>query len=271
MIYGFATPEGTRRYCRRKKLPPASHRQCQGLQLSTLAIGTYGKEHNAKIADCQKKAIIQGLGSCCNVMDTAPNYFDGEAEWAVVRALEFCIASGLIRRDEVFIATKAGLAPESELAAAGGFCNFGKTWLADSIKRSLARLNLECVDCVFLHNPELLRRENPDAFEDRFAEIAQTMEEMAEEGYLRNWGVSSWSGFRSPSNSPEFLDIFELRKSDAPHLRFLQFPFGLWAPEVLTENYRDGKNFTQAASEFGLSGNAPCCRGKLSRHLKKPA
>ncbi len=63
----------------------------------------------------------------CNVIDTAPNYADGNAEKAVGQGIAALQARGLARRDEIFVATKAGIVPSSVIGplAAGNINGLG--------------------------------------------------------------------------------------------------------------------------------------------------
>ena len=72
----------------------------------------------------------------CNVIDTAPNYADGNAEQAVGEGIAALQTRGLARRDEIFVATKAGIVPPSLIGplAAGNINGLGHvTVLTDGL------------------------------------------------------------------------------------------------------------------------------------------
>jgi aryl-alcohol dehydrogenase-like predicted oxidoreductase len=115
----------------------------------------------------QLSAAVQYLVTRgCNVIDTAPNYADGNAERAVGEGIAALYAGGLVRREEVFVATKAGIVPPSVIGplAAGDINGLGRVtvlqdglcldplYLRWQVGVSRQRLGLETVDCLFLHN-----------------------------------------------------------------------------------------------------------------------
>jgi aryl-alcohol dehydrogenase-like predicted oxidoreductase len=72
----------------------------------------------------------------CNVIDTAPNYADGNAEQAVGQGVAALRARGQVRRDEIFVATKVGIVPPSVIGplAAGDINGLGHvTVLTDGL------------------------------------------------------------------------------------------------------------------------------------------
>ncbi|MDE5831953.1 MAG: aldo/keto reductase [Desulfovibrio sp.] len=270
MIKGRATPKGTARYHKRLSSAANAARDCQGLCLSSIGIGTYGVSRNRDTDREQTESLILGLSAGFNLIDTAPNYFDGAAEINVGRAIRHCVENGLAERDEIFVATKAGLLQNAEIAG-GKYYNFDPGCLRQSIENSLNRLGLESADCVFLHNLEILKAENGEVFAEKFAEISGTMEEAVGTGAIRAWGVSSWSGFRVPPGLPEYLNLNESRELAGSSFQYLQFPFGLWAPEAATEKYQDGRSLFESAKGLTLFGNAALLQGELLPALEKYA
>ncbi len=72
----FATPEGTKKYAARfTGLAAAGHfREQQGLWLSSLGIGTYLGEADARTDQAYTDAIVEAVESGVNVIDCAINY-----------------------------------------------------------------------------------------------------------------------------------------------------------------------------------------------------
>src|SRR5689334_8536587 len=71
-----ATLEGTRRFAKRftGKLAPEHFREEQGLLLSTIGIGTYLGEADAKTDEAYRAAVTHAVELGVNVIDTAINY-----------------------------------------------------------------------------------------------------------------------------------------------------------------------------------------------------
>jgi len=116
MLAGFATPQGTARY--RDRFPQLSEAEffrrpehvpgAGELWLSSLGLGTYlGEPDDAADAE-YIEAIRHAVRSGINVLDTAINYRHQRSERNIGTALGQAIAEGEVKRDEVFVSTKAG-------------------------------------------------------------------------------------------------------------------------------------------------------------------
>ena len=111
-----------------------------GLAVSRLALGTmtWGRDTDPDDAAAQLKTFLDAGGT---LVDTADVYADGEAE-AVIGSL----LGPLVSRDELLIATKAGLRPNHERLRDGS-----RGHLLTSLNASLRRLNTEHVDIWSIH------------------------------------------------------------------------------------------------------------------------
>lgn len=107
-----------------------------GLNLSRLGLGTmtWGRDTDEIEAADQCRAFIEAGG---NFLDTAPSYGDGDSE----RVIGGLIGS-LIARDEIIIATKAGLTFSDGLRTV----NSSRSTLIAELDRSLDRLGSDFVD-----------------------------------------------------------------------------------------------------------------------------
>ena len=255
-------------------MPRWARRDVFGLSLCSLGVGTYLGETDDTVDSAQKTALVQLLGKGCNVIDTAPNYRGGRSERCIGEALRLSIEQGAIVRESVFLSTKAGLVPENESLPSE--CHegpdrscFDPLWLEMSVHRSLKRLGLESVDCVFLHNLEFLRMADGKDFLARFAKAAECMETLASQGHIGAWGISSWNGFRVPEDHPEYLSLAELASIKAPHMRFLQLPLGLWGSEAVTGKWQRGKSVLEEAEGLAVFANSPLLQGELATALAK--
>ena len=86
----FATPDGTRKYAARFATRAAAghFREQQGLWLSSIGIGTYLGEPDARTDQAYTDAIVAAVQSGANVIDSAINYRFQRSERSVRAALE---------------------------------------------------------------------------------------------------------------------------------------------------------------------------------------
>src|SRR3954464_7980796 len=113
---GFATSEGTLRYRNRfPQLREAGHFRRQehvpgisDLWLSSIGLGTYLGEPADSADSAYTDAIRTALRSGINLLDSAINYRHQRSERNIGSALQQLVGTGELRRDEVFVSTKAG-------------------------------------------------------------------------------------------------------------------------------------------------------------------
>lgn len=278
---GRCTPDGTRRFRDRfPGLAPDHFTQNDGRWLSSVGLGTYSAMDHPSLTQQLSAAVQYLVTRGCNVIDTAPNYADGNAEQAVGQGIAALQARGLARRDEIFVATKAGIVPPSVIGplAAGdinglgrltvlpdGLC-FDPAYLRWQVERSRQRLGLETLDCLFLHNLDAFRLAcGREKCRQTFAACVEVFEELVLQGWIDAYGVSAWSGFRQAETAPDYLALADLcamaraiAGSDG-HFRFIQAPIGLWAPEAIllhnqtTMGTEATVSLLRAAHDLGLT------------------
>jgi aryl-alcohol dehydrogenase-like predicted oxidoreductase len=112
-----------------------------GLSLSRLGLGTmtWGRDTDAHEAADQCRAYIDAGG---NFLDTSPIYGDGDSERAIGGML-----GTLVNRDEIVIATKAGI----QLINGERVINNTRASLINELDKSLSRLGTEHVDIWQIH------------------------------------------------------------------------------------------------------------------------
>ncbi|MFZ0699679.1 MAG: aldo/keto reductase [Thermoplasmata archaeon] len=304
---GRATPDGTRafreRALERRRISPQHFREAaESLTLSSIGLGTYlGNPDPATdiaVADAVSVALSSGR---VNVLDTAINYRGQRAERCIGRALEQLVASGPVRREEVFLATKIGyLAPDSESERdprswvheelvqpgilplseiVGGSQSLAPSFLRDQFRRSRNNLRVETVDLLYLHNA-------PDAqipevglgeFERRLRLALDVLEGFRSEGTLGTYGLATWDSMRIAPEDPGFFSLESAVRianeagGDHHGLRYIQFPFNLAMPEAATvQNQRvAGVPMTlfSAATTLGIGcfTSVPLLQGRLAR------
>ena len=269
MIPGFATAEGTARYCEGfSALSSAGHFRrpehvpgAGELWLSSVGIGTYLGEPDAATDASYTEAIVEAVLSGVNVIDTAINYRHQRSERNIGAALRQLISGEVVRRDELLVCTKAGyLSLDGEVPpdprgyfmreylergvmqgrdVVGGMHCMAPSYLGDQMERSRRNLGLETIDVFYVHNPETqLSQVARPAFRDRLKAAFEMLEKAVEEGQTRFYGMATWSGFLAPPTDKGYLSLTDAllvaKEVAGPehHFRFLQLPFNLAMPEA---------------------------------------
>ena len=304
---GYATPEGTARYAARLQGTVAQNhfREFQGLKISSIGLGTYLGEHDARTDAEYRDAIMRAVELGCNLIDTAVNYRFQQSERTIGQALAALFAQGRLQRDELVIATKGGFIPfdgsppqsqqeffgyvertfvqpgiiKSADLVAGCHC-MTPAYLQHQLDTSLHNLGLECVDIYFVHNPETQLEAIPRAeFVQRMRTAFQALESNAAAGKLRWYGTATWEGYRRPPDAPDYLSLGELVAaaldvgSAGHHFRVIQLPHNLAMPEALTQQNQqvDGQMLAplEAAQVFGIYAmcSASILQSRLSHGL----
>lgn len=116
-------------------------RKLGGVSISRLGLGTmtWGRDTDENEAAQQLQYFVEAGG---NLVDTAAVYADGDAE----RVLGGFVGT-LIKRDDLFIATKGGITFKDGSRR----INNSRNELISDLDKSLARLNIEYVDLWQIH------------------------------------------------------------------------------------------------------------------------
>ncbi len=140
------------------------------LHTSVIGLGcmSMGTDHHQN-----ERLLHSALDHGINFFDTADLYDDGENEVSLGKAFKG-------RREEVIIATKVGnqLMPDGE----GWEWNPSKSYIKSSVHDSLRRLQTDYIDLYQLHGGTI---------EDPIEETVEAFEELKQEGYIREYGISS--------------------------------------------------------------------------------
>ncbi|MGP8075425.1 MAG: aldo/keto reductase [Thermoplasmata archaeon] len=306
-LTGHASPEGTARFrdhgVAARKLPREHFREAPvGLALSSLGLGTYIGPPDGPTDHAVEQAVTVCLTSGrVNVFDTAINYRYQRAERSIGRALAHLIERDVVKRDEVFVATKNGyFAPDAESSTPPdewivkelvrpGILDpadivddshaMSPSYLSDQLERSRRNLGLATIDLVYLHNA-------PDAqipvvgrevFASRLEAAFRLYERCRSEGRLRAYGLATWDCLRAPPDHPSFFSLesaVQLARKvggDDHGFRFVQFPFNIAMPEAATiANQSVGGTRTtlfEAARKLGIGcfTSVPLFQGQLAR------
>ena len=239
---------------------------------STIGIGACresGPENPAAIA------LAIGLG--CNVVDTAPHYHQGAHERAVGEAIRDAVAAGA-KRDALIVSTKVGRVPEllpnnkvtlgfarlrafieDSYISRGLFAwddlahsdhTFAPAYLRHSIERSLERLGLDRIDCVFLEAPEVQRRVvGPSGFARRMFAAFETLEGLCAAGRIGCYGIATGAEL----DLALLAGLARTAAGSGHHLRALQIRLSLLRQEPRASGLLD------RAAELGLFVYAHGC------------
>jgi aryl-alcohol dehydrogenase-like predicted oxidoreductase len=311
LVEGFATAEGTSRYQEyavNEQSKPKSHfRTFDALNLSSLGMGTYLGD----ITDYEDEAIENATytsikSGAMNVIDTAINYRAMKSEKSIGRALSRLIKDRIISRDQVFISTKngyitndgdfpsiglmeyiqkmyitPGLISPSDISS--GYNVLNPTYIERCIDKSLSNLKLNTIDLVYVHNSfeswyqDVTREE----FMEMLRKVFQVYEKYRARNKIRYYGMATWTCFRVPNGSSEYLSLEEVVKLAqnvnegglGDHgFRFIQLPYNLaYSEPLLLKNQTVGneKNLSilEAASKLriGVFTSIPLFQGRLLR------
>jgi aryl-alcohol dehydrogenase-like predicted oxidoreductase len=309
LLMGHATPEGTKNYVKnavKNRGKPADHfRVFDNLYLSSIGMGTYLGKPNKEDDQSMENAVYDSIKSgSVNVVDTAINYRAMRSEKSVGRALLRLINDGIVTRDKVFVSTKNGYItndgdyPEIDVMEyvqtmfisngimhaddiSSGYNVLNPNYLKRCIDKSIANLHLATLDLVYVHNPfeswyEDVSREN---FFQMLSKVFEAYEEYRTLGKIRYYGMATWTCFRVPPDSKEYLSLEQVIKeaekvggSGRHGFRFIQLPYNLaYSEALLLRNQSVGteKNLTilEAAEKLkiGVFTSIPLFQGRLLR------
>jgi aryl-alcohol dehydrogenase-like predicted oxidoreductase len=221
-----------------------------GLAVSRLALGTmtWGRDTDPDDAAAQLKFFLEAGGT---LLDTADVYGDGDAESVIGSLLDH-----LVPRDEVVIATKAGLTPHGYRRRDGSRGN-----LLRSLDASLRRLGTDYVDLWQVHGYD---PQTP------LEETLAALDHAVTSGRVRYVGVSNFAAWQTaraatwqaayPGRAPIVASQMEysllergIERELLPAAAALGFGMLAWSPlgrGVLTGKYRDGRPLdSRAATE----------------------
>jgi aryl-alcohol dehydrogenase-like predicted oxidoreductase len=302
MIQGFATAKGTAAYRARRAAAPTHFRAWQGLELSSVGLGTYLGDEDTQTDESYRDAIVRALELGLNVVDSAVNYRHQRSERSLGAALRSLIDAGRLAREEVVIATKGGFIPfnghvpadpDAYLAetyvrpgviqprdVVGGCHCITPRYLGDQIDRSRRNLDLQTIDVYYVHNPEMQLSEiDRPTFLGRMRAAFQYLEGAVGEGRIRFYGTATWNGFRQPPSAPDFVSLPDLARvagevaGEGHHFRVIQVPYNLAMTEAFTRANQvvgdEALSVLEAARRLGIyvMTSASIYQGQLARNL----
>jgi len=231
--------------------------------VSSVGLGTYLGDPTDDCDRRYRESIAEALSNGINLVDTAINYRCQRSERVVGEALD----RADVDREEVVVATKGGFLPfegsppedpgayvRSEFVDAGlvnpedlaaGSHAMTPAFLDAMLDRSLANLDLEAIDCYYVHNPETqLRIRDREAVYDGLQAAFERLERRRAAGDIGGYGVATWEAFRVPRGHDAYLSLPEVvaRAAAAAEavgvddhgLMAIQLPFNVTMADAVT-------------------------------------
>jgi aryl-alcohol dehydrogenase-like predicted oxidoreductase len=306
-LEGYATPESTKKYMQfavSQGRPTAHFKSFDGLHLSSIGMGTYLGQLTEEDDRAIENAVYQSVKSgAVNVIDTAINYRAMKSEKSIGRSLLRLVKDRIVSRDQVFVSTKNGYITndgdypnidvmeymyrmyiQTEVITAddisSGYNVMNPNYLAKCIDKSLMNMHVSTIDLVYIHNAfeswyEDVSRER---FKEMLVKAFELYEKYRSQNKIRYYGMATWTCFRVPPESPEYLSLEQVVKcadsvgGENHGFRFIQLPYNLaYSEALLLRNQSVGseKNLTilQAAAKLniGIFTSIPLFQGRLLR------
>lgn len=245
-----------------------------GWNVSRLGFGTYRVSRGRRgHFDALREALLTGT----NVIDTAANYANGEAEALVGDVLSSVVAGGRVSRDQIVLIGKAGYIQgrNLELYERNRARYTEAVWiherllhciqpefLRDQIDFSCRRLGVECLDLFLLHNPEYyLRRAEADGLpletaranmDDRLERAFTCLEELRADGRIGAYGISSGTLAAPIDSACTALSLERVLELATPGFRAIQFPANLLETDFRYSRLSGGGVLADLAGRAGL-------------------
>ena len=306
-VEGFATSKGTKNYTEYaiSQGRPISHfKSFDSLHLSSIGMGTYLGQPSEEDDQAIENAVFESVKSgAVNVIDTAINYRAMRSEKSIGRALLRLVKDKVISRDQIFISTKNGYITndgdypnidvmeyihrmyiQTDVITAddisSGYNIINPNYLAKCIDKSLMNMHVSSIDLVYIHNAfeSWYQDVSREQFMEMLVKAFEVYEKYRAKNKIRYYGMATWTCFRVPPTSPEYLSLEQAVKSaesvgGKDHgFRFIQLPYNLaYSEALLLRNQSVGseENLTilQAAEKLniGIFTSIPLFQGRLLR------
>jgi aryl-alcohol dehydrogenase-like predicted oxidoreductase len=306
LIPGRATPAGTERYAARFAELRDHFRRPDRLWLSSLALGTRNGDPGGVDDMLYRSAVSELVQGGVNVFVTALSDRMHASERCLGAALARAFREGVVRRDEVVVATKGGyltidpeLVPSGQAArrhlistyvdtglvdperVAHGVHSLDGPFLRDQIERSRRNLRLATLDLYLLEEPELhLGACSAQEFRARLCGAFEALERAVSDGAIAAYGLATWDGLLQPHTERghlALLDVFEWALEVGGgdhHLRAVALPYNLAMAQALRLDSQLGPSGRAQAALATLHGtgtavlaSAPLARGRALGRL----
>ncbi|MCM1065766.1 MAG: aldo/keto reductase [Eubacterium sp.] len=267
-------------------------------------LGSFSDEDSRQYTEAVSFAVKNGI----TAIDTAINYRGMRSEKDVGNSINALISSGEIRREDVFISSKAGLLfgditrglnPAKYLLEVleptgihssdfsefeGLYQTLNPDFYEIALQTSLQNLRISTIDVHYIHIPEITRARLPeDDFYQQMADLFTWYESKVTEGKIRFYGLAFEMLCMEPEEEKWYVNIERMNRiareisNGNSHFKYLQIPYNMkypFAATVQNQPYK-GENFSliEAAHKMGLKviGSMPlnCGEGLKESSLEE--
>lgn len=190
-----------------------------GIKVSILSFGNWNPDYSKEMEEtqiaCVKKAWEHGI----NFFDTAELYGAGVAEEILGKAIK----SLNVDRSKLVISTKLYWSTFPTPGTLPNLVGLSRKHLMEGMRNSLKRLQLDYVDVLFCHRPDL---------STPLEEVCRAMSHLVDEGYTFYWGTSEWP----PCMIARAIEMCEKLNLHGPKVE--QCEYSLLVREKMERDYR---------------------------------
>lgn len=246
-------------------------------------LGSFSDEDSRQYEEAVAFAVRNGIAA----IDTAVNYRGMRSEKDVGKAISALLASGEICREDIFLATKAGLLfgdvtsglnpvrylqevlepkgihKEDFGVYEGLYQTINPDFYEIALQISLQNLGVDTVDVHYIHIPEITRAQlTEDTFYKKLARLMVWYEEKVKEGKIRFYGMAFEMLAMEPEEEKWYINIEKVvqiaRETGGGdcHLKYIQIPYNRqypYAAAVRNQSFQ-GEDCTlvEAAHRMGM-------------------
>lgn len=258
-------------------------------------LGSFSDEDSRQYIDAIMFAVKNGI----TMIDTAINYRGMRSEKDVGNVLSTMISSGMIKREDIFFASKAGLLfgditsgrnPMKYLhevlepkgiqlsdfyECEGLYQTLNPDFFEIALQISFQNLGVDTIDVHYIHIPEITRAKlTENEFYERITKLFAWYENKVKEGKIRFYGLALEMLAMEPEEEKWYINIEKVVQiareisNENNHFKYIQIPYNIqypYAASVQNQSYRGEKcTLVEAAHRMGLKviGSMPLCCGK---------
>lgn len=256
-------------------------------EMGRIALGTHIGDFSKEDSEKYVQAMMHALQNGIDTIDGAINYRGMCSEIDEGIAINSLINSGKLRREDIFITSKAGLlfgdiqagmnpkkylteilepngiSQEDFVEYEGLYQTLNPEFYEIAINKSLENLNLETLDVHYIHIPEISRiRLTLDEFYDKMEVLFHWYEEKVKEGKIRNYGLALELMVEEPDERKWHFEIEEMKKradkivNGKSHFRYVLFDYNVLCDSgrTVANQTVDGKQVSliDACHELGI-------------------
>lgn len=241
---------------------------------------SYGSLKLEKDDDSHTLALDYALSQGINVIDTSPNFQNGEAEKTLGRQLNDGFYKQQFQRNEIIIMSHGGLIQGRQLTQVKQRKQLGHPYpnlisiddqlaycihpdyLNDQLSQSLDHLDLSCLDFYLIHQPEIICLQALKAGEapqkallkmhEALDQAFDFLEEQVKDGRISFYGIAS-NTLALHQQNPAHINLENLISKQHPHFALIQVPCNLLETQVITEkNQQLSENILTCAQKHDL-------------------